>query len=1565
MSPEKPLPDIPSSSFRLSRFSSNITLAIEARAHLHRFVSRALDEERDLCDRETWTERIESSLDEVGASISRGGWLAGLRRARYVRKCRHDEEEKRRSDERAQKEREEEEKTRGRTVKNRSRMQEVVLDDSDVEDAPTDGERNAALEQLRTLASKPSLPSPKPSVKHLLLSVSGLASHMAEPMEDMGFRLVRPAVGCSFTTSEFALPKTVAPEDDTDAVVLYGLREWDACLLSCEDPLQVVGGTFKLKGLSSLAQYVALCRVLRFSVYTYLSLLLEQDLLANSHVELHYSKPDILTLPTFPLVERSTSTPDVKDKSNRNSGSGIWSFLSKKTEDLIQRATNAAPIVRRGSLELPLAQKFSRHTSLPQRPDGRFSPRRLSLLSTVSSRISQEGSGEVDHMPYTTSVRRIDSWKDLLSTTPGVVFSAPHFLLDIAEQERKDPGRRLAGDEKAALTSLLGWQGKESLVRGLVGMPGFVRHQGFSVLYSEHVPGISTLTSPHQPPDKSAGASSAEVHLAMRIACGGHRRKWIHYRYYQRGRQWDESLGETIVRWCLTAEDSCAHPDCHFQRAEHDRRFIHGGIRLTAVVSLPDAGQGASSSADDAMYMWYRCAVCGKESDREVMHDGFYLFSFAKYLELLVYSPAIHVLDRAPCEHTTVPPKPWSIADSPIPRARFNVLRRFSFQGRSVTLTMSEVNDLFEVRVPRLQILRRKGIEKKASEGPQRKNSKASLGLPGDDRRVLRREIMRWWQGLSDHMDHLEDQFVTENPSSFHKTLPRLPSADDSFDDDGDSIPTPTGQFFPTPTPPSNPAVTDPTGVPSSYPFLTVPLPGVLGSSGKASASTPTLTPSSDDQPVPPISTSLDDAGSLQLLSGLRYKFQRTEQDLYAQLSQAPERGLNDVRRSFFTAARGATRRLSAWEKKHSSHLPAGTSLSDTPISPEPEWWQSGCHAVPGGNVIVREDDWGSIIAFTLSTVDYQRELSNMKGPRNITPHAHAPPTTPAADRPSIFRAGESFKRLVSGTVPQPDPDHDDAGWQEPEAFSAVISRKEHPREPVSLISIRDVLRQKASVDSGTTSSLIGSPSTKISGVESPRSVRAKPAVELSTLAVDGRVSGMPEAVEVAGKILHDIEAVAKPAGSSQSSLSLSDSRLSSSGFVETNIRRGKASSIVSDSDGSTVGLDSASSVAVQAPPPLPPKEGQDLPKALPLEPEPNADADAPMAPSKSTFTSAFTNSLTSAMRYVLKPADLQRPLPAAPHHGLLSADTPTIDDRPHIKYDWTIGKRLRFSCTVYYAKQFDLLRKRCGVEDVFLKSLARSENWAAEGGKSRSNFWRTTDNRFIIKTLVNAWNVADLQVLIDLGPSYFKYMEATASKPTVLAKLLGFYTVEIRNLESGTTQAKADLLIMENLFYDQKIAKTFDLKGIQGRKVKASTGAGSKTLFDGEWIEGQQRALTLVRPHSKVILQEAVKADCDFLAKSNIMDYSLLLGINEENKQMVCGLVDTIGSYTFAKTLEYKAKQGLNSGKEVTVVPPNEYQERFVSAMDNYFLACPDKWSRPLDNSPVPSECKDLPSVL
>ncbi|PIL34683.1 hypothetical protein GSI_03463 [Ganoderma sinense ZZ0214-1] len=1573
---EKPLPDLPTAASR-RRTPSNLTLTVDARAHLHRFLLHTLGEESELREKDNWAERLGTALNDLGAGVENGGWLAGLRRARYVRKRHHDEEEKRRAEEDGRKDKEEEERARNRTAKGRSKLKEVVVEDEPVDDGPSGELLAASLEQLREAALRPVVPSAKPSMKHLFLSVSGPPS---EPVEDMGFKLIRTTtLHCSFNPGEFALPKSASGEDVREPVVLYGLHEWDASLLSSDDPFQVVGGTFVFRGVTAHPQYHALCRVLRLAVFAYLSLLLEQDLLSNSDVELHYPKVTIPNLPTFPpTVERSSSSADVKEKQlrRRDSGSGLWSFLSKKTEDLLHRATHVSPLGRRGSVDLAFGQKVSRATSLPQGPDGGFLSRRLSMLSgSAAPRAPQESENEAQAATFAAVVKRMDAWKDLLSTSPNVAFPPPSFVLSIADKETQDPTRRPLGDEKAALSSLLGWQGKEPPGKGVVGVSGFVRHQGITVMYSEHVPGASVLSNP--PALSKSDTASIESQIPMRTPCWGHRRKWINYRYYRCGRHWDESLGEAIIRWCEAGEDHCGHPDCQFNRGEHDMRWIHGGLRLLATVSVPTSSD--ASTSDDSVRMWVSCAVCEKESPKRIMHDGTYLISFAKFLELLVYSPAIHALSPPLCEHTTFPEKPWAPADTPIPHARFDIIRHFSHKGRVVTMTLADVREVFEVHVPRLQILRRKAGEKKPVPDPtpiQHPTAQGSSVL-GESHKVLRREIMRWWQGLSDRMDQLEEKFVSDHPSSFHKSLPRLPSADDAYEpEDEEQLSTPKVHPKEPPSTPqtltaSLPEESNGTASRSSLSSEEdrTPRPSQFRA-GSASTTDSVLTSSTD---LSSSSTTADGADSLQLLAGLRFKFQQYEQELYSELAHTSEKNLNDVRRSFVTAARGATKRLAAWEKKHASGAQGRPGAqADVLEVPEPEWWKSGCHAVPGGNIIVREDDWGSIIAFTLSTADYQRELSNMSTTRSAPTPAAAPAPTEAAtsSRPSIFRAPESFRRFVSGSTPhQPDPDLDDTGWQEPETYSAVISRKEHPREPAALAAIRDVLRQKPSADSGTSSSLLtaaGITSGRTSGTETPRSARAKPAVEVSTLAADGLVSGMPVTVESAGKILHELEAVSK-ANASRSSLS--ESRRLSSGFFEATIRRGKASSLMTDGDGSTIQDGAGSSINV-TPPPLPPKddgelkEGEEPPKGPGSV---GSDAEQPPpTPAKSGFTSSFTNSLTSAMRYVFKPEELPRPPSGMSHHGLLlSADAPAIDERPHIKYDWTIGKRLRFSCTVYYAKQFDQLRRRCGVDDVFMRSMARSENWAAEGGKSRSNFWKTADNRFIIKTLVNAWNVADLQVLIDLGPSYFRYMEATASKATVLAKLLGFYTVEIRNLETGNTQAKADLLVMENLFFDRNITKTFDLKGIQGRKIKDRSGSHSKTLFDGEWIEGQQRALTLVRTHSKVVLQEAIKADCEFLARSNIMDYSLLLGVDEENKEMICGLVDTIGSYTFAKTLEYKAKQGLNSSKEVTVVPPHEYQERFVGAMDDYFLACPDKWTRPLDNTPVPEDYRDLPSVL
>lgn len=81
--------------------------------------------------------------------------------------------------------------------------------------------------------------------------------------------------------------------------------------------------------------------------------------------------------------------------------------------------------------------------------------------------------------------------------------------------------------------------------------------------------------------------------------------------------------------------------------------------------------------------------------------------------------------------------------------------------------------------------------------------------------------------------------------------------------------------------------------------------------------------------------------------------------------------------------------------------------------------------------------------------------------------------------------------------------------------------------------------------------------------------------------------------------------------------------------------------------------------------------------------------------------------------------------------------------------------------------------------------------------------------------------------------------MNQTQDKPSALAKLLGFYTIEIKNIETGAIEGKADVLVMENLFYAHDIQEAYDLKGIKGRKVKGERGT-TKTSFDYEWIESK-----------------------------------------------------------------------------------------------------------------------------
>lgn len=103
------------------------------------------------------------------------------------------------------------------------------------------------------------------------------------------------------------------------------------------------------------------------------------------------------------------------------------------------------------------------------------------------------------------------------------------------------------------------------------------------------------------------------------------------------------------------------------------------------------------------------------------------------------------------------------------------------------------------------------------------------------------------------------------------------------------------------------------------------------------------------------------------------------------------------------------------------------------------------------------------------------------------------------------------------------------------------------------------------------------------------------------------------------------------------------------------------------------------------------------------------------------------------------------------------------------------------------------------------------------------------------------------------------------------------------------------------------------------------------------------------VLPHSKVVLMAAIQNDTEFLSAQSVMDYSLLVGLDSENKELVLGIIDYIRTFTWDKKLETMVKKsGIlgGQGKLPTIVSPEEYQKRFIEAMHRYFLEVPDHWA-------------------
>ncbi|EPS70417.1 hypothetical protein M569_04338, partial [Genlisea aurea] len=289
-----------------------------------------------------------------------------------------------------------------------------------------------------------------------------------------------------------------------------------------------------------------------------------------------------------------------------------------------------------------------------------------------------------------------------------------------------------------------------------------------------------------------------------------------------------------------------------------------------------------------------------------------------------------------------------------------------------------------------------------------------------------------------------------------------------------------------------------------------------------------------------------------------------------------------------------------------------------------------------------------------------------------------------------------------------------------------------------------------------------------------------------------------------------------------------------------------------------------------------------------------------------------------------------------------------TLHPRVSFTVDGAAGK-VRYTVTCYYAKCFKALRETCCPSEVdFVRSLSRCKKWGAQGGKSNVFFAKTLDERFIAKQL----SKTELESFIKFAPYYFKYLtESIASNsPTCLAKILGIYQVASRQQVKGGKETKMDLLVMENLLFRRNLTRLYDLKGSSRSRYNPDSSGRNQVLLDQNLIEAMPTSPIFIGSKAKRRLERAIWNDTAFLASVDVMDYSLLVGVDEERHELVLGIIDFMRQYTWDKHLEtwVKASGILGGPKNAspTVISPKQYKRRFRKAMSTYFLMVPDQWS-------------------
>lgn len=177
------------------------------------------------------------------------------------------------------------------------------------------------------------------------------------------------------------------------------------------------------------------------------------------------------------------------------------------------------------------------------------------------------------------------------------------------------------------------------------------------------------------------------------------------------------------------------------------------------------------------------------------------------------------------------------------------------------------------------------------------------------------------------------------------------------------------------------------------------------------------------------------------------------------------------------------------------------------------------------------------------------------------------------------------------------------------------------------------------------------------------------------------------------------------------------------------------------------------------------------------------------------------------------------------------------------------------------------------------------------EGGRSSSFFFFTQDRKYMVKTLTRK----EFRVLKELLPEIERQINSKHGDliPSMLSQIHGMFQVSINS------QSKVYFLLQKNCsiqkFSDSVMSHRFDLKGsminrrsftrnnLKPRELRKF--CENQTLKDQDLVyllNSKTPNLIKISLESKRMIMRSIKRDAELLCDQGIMDYSLLLSIED-----------------------------------------------------------------------------------